>query len=288
MYSKLFFLSFILIICSCGNPQSNQSITIGTFNIQWLGDGINDKVKRSEGDYQRIAQSIEDTGAEIIALQEVENEAALNRILKYLDGWNYIFEKDDYILNLAFIAKNDIKLESIGLYSPLKVLEGKSRSGLIAKAQKGNFDFYIMNLHFKSTSRYDNTAQKKELSHFLRKQQSDVLSAWVDSVLVYKEQDLIILGDFNDNPKRDWSDNLNSLIQNNNINFISSNLESCKNPNWDNIDHILLSKSALKRYLMGSVGMYNINSTMPDKQAKLVSDHCPVTAIFNIAADDND
>jgi DNA polymerase V len=57
---------------------------------------------------------------------------------------------------------------------------------------------------------------------------------------------------------------------------------------WDNIDHILLSKSASNRYLIGSAGMYNFKLDFDKKTANKISDHCPVVAVFNIAPEDND
>lgn len=289
MYLKLYFLSIILLLVSCSDRNNDKILSVGTFNIKWLGDGINDRVERDQEDYKAIADIIRESDVDIMALQEIENREALKMIIKHLPNWKYIIEDDGYLLNLAFIAKDDIQLEKVGLYKPFKVLENRTRSGFIAKAKKGNFDFYLMNLHFKATSGYDNTPQKRKQSFLLRQQQSDALDNWIDSILQFSEQDLIILGDFNDNPKREWSQNLASLADNQNISFLTSDLESCKNPEkWDVIDHIVISNSAHKRYLMGSAGMFNFYSSLPENKAEIISDHCPVTAVFNVVPKDND
>jgi endonuclease/exonuclease/phosphatase family metal-dependent hydrolase len=287
MYSKLFFLSIFILFAGC-KGKTDKILSVSTFNIRWLGDGENDRVDRSEEEYKLIAEVILDTDSDILALQEIENENALKKIMTHLPDWKYAIEDDGYVLNLAYIYKPEVELQNLGLYKPIKVVENRTRSGLIAKAKKGNFDFYLMNLHFKASSRYDNTPEKKKRSFELRQKQSAALSKWIDSILTFNEQDLIILGDYNDNPKRDWSDNLRPLKDNDNIKFISSDLESCKNPNWDNIDHIVVSNSAHNRYIMGSVGMQNIYAAFPQNEAEKISDHCPVTAVFEVVSDDND
>lgn len=181
----------------------------------------------------------------------------------------------------------------VELYNPeqvtsIRVLENRTRPGYAIEGKAGNFDFKMINLHFKSTSRWDDTPEKRLRSFTLRQEQSEKLNDWIISELETSEKDLIILGDLNDNPKRNWSDNLKILKENRDINFITSSLESCKNPNWDNIDHILISKSVQARYVKGSAGMYNFNVIFSINEAKLVSDHCPVIATFNISDPDND
>ncbi len=66
----LFVFSFVLLINlftqSCDNSNNNKlnnnslnnTIMIGTFNIQWLGDGIDDENPRSESEIQEIANRV--------------------------------------------------------------------------------------------------------------------------------------------------------------------------------------------------------------------------------------
>jgi endonuclease/exonuclease/phosphatase family metal-dependent hydrolase len=267
---------------------SNPNVTIGTFNIKWLGDGKNDRFKRTEQDYQKIAEVILSTGADILALQEIENNDALSKLLKYLQGWKGFTQYSGYILNTAYICKNGIEIEEVGLFEPLRVIDNKTRPGYIAKVKINNFDFVLFTLHFKSTSRYDNTAAKKEESFRIRNRQSKVLSDWINQVLDGQEQDYIILGDYNDNPIRNERSNLSALSENANIEFVSLNLGSCNRPEWDNIDHIILSQSAKKRLLENSVRMIDFRSGISDLKANMVSDHCPVVATFITTSPDND
>ena len=69
-----------LFSCSTSSFDTTQFVTIGTFNMEWLGDGVGDTKKRTDADYLRIADIIEKTGADVIGIQEVENEAALKKV----------------------------------------------------------------------------------------------------------------------------------------------------------------------------------------------------------------
>jgi len=145
-----------------------------------------------------------------------------------------------------------------------------------------------MVVHLKSTSRYDDTPEKRQLSFDLRKAQAEVLSKWVDSLVDNSEEhDVFIVGDFNDNPRRDDLV-IAPLSMNKNAVFLTWDMQSCRNKMWDMIDHIVITKSIKNRYLDGSVHSYNFFSTLTDKAAEGISDHCPVMAVFDVTAVDND
>jgi len=283
-----------LLSFSCSSKKTYKSDTdkasvcIGTFNLEWLGDGINDKKPRTKADYEKYAEIIAESGMELVGIQEVENSSAIEKIMKYLPDYKYVLGKKGSIQNVGLIYKNTVKVESIGEYTPLKVEPERTRPGLIVKCKKGNFDWIIMVVHLKSTSRYDDTPEKKEESFDLRKEQAEVLSNWVDSLLNNSdEHDVIIVGDFNDNPRRD-DKVIAPLSYNNNLLFLTWALQSCKNRLWDNIDHIVISKSVKNRYLEGSVHVDNFFYRLTDKATERISDHCPVMAVFDVTAKDND
>jgi exonuclease III len=288
------FVFVTLFVSSCSSNKSYYSKTdkstvcIGTFNLEWLGDGIGDKKPRTSADYMRYAEIIANSGMEVIGVQEVENASAIEKIMKYLPDYKYILGKQGAIQNVGIIYKNTVNVESLGEYTPLKVEPGRTRPGLIAKCKKGNFDWLMMVVHLKSTSGFDNTPEKREESFELRKEQAKVLSNWVDSLVDNSpEHDVFIVGDFNDNPRR------NDLViaplsMDKDVVFLTWDMQSCKNKMWDMIDHIVITKSVKNRYLNGSVHAYNFFSTLTEIAAKGLSDHCPVMAVFDVTAPDND
>lgn len=291
--TKKIFLSLIFVLfVGCSSKPTKydfNTIRIATFNIEWLGDGIDDRKNRTESDYERIADVIRKIDADVIGVQEIENEQALLKVMTFLPGYSYIMGNTGWIQNPAVIYKNDINVKYIMDYSPLAVKDNKTRSGLWVKVKKGNFDFYMMVVHFKSTSSFDNTPELRTESFQLRQQQAKVLRKWADSLVNSgAEQDIIVVGDFNDNPNRTNMRNLEYLVNDGEFTFITKDLTSCKNPRWDLIDHVAVNRSAKNRYVSGSEFVYNFFQSYWEYQSEMISDHCPVMVSFEIESPDND
>ncbi|MFH1049503.1 MAG: endonuclease/exonuclease/phosphatase family protein [bacterium] len=277
------------ISCSSDVEDKTDFITIGTFNIAWLGDGIDDTNPRSEKDYNNIADIIINSGADIIGLEEIENDDALRKLTKYLDDYSFFVGNESGSQNPAILYKSSLQLKQLKYIYELEVEPNKTKPGLLFEVKKGNFDWLMMVVHFKSTSRYDSTDELEEQSRILRSQQAEALSSWIDSTLgISTEKDLIIVGDFNDYPARKTNPTLISLVENKNIEFLTSEMKSCKYEYLYSIDHILVSKSAKQRYLSNSIRMYNFFNALTSLEAEKISDHCPVLATFNISKHDND
>ncbi len=289
----LILLIFSISLSSClSNTKQKFSddtaVKIGTFNIEWLGDGIRDTKPRTEEEYKYVAEAIASTGFEIIGLQEIENNDALNKILKYLPEFKGLVLEKSGNQNLGFIYKNTVSIDTFYYYSPIAIDPSRNRPGLVVHARKGNFDWIMMVLHFKASSKFDDTEEKRMRSLETRMKQAEILSHWIDSVLANStEQDLIIVGDFNDNPTRKQSA-LVPLITNKNIRFLTENERSCKNEKWDNIDHIVVSSSAQNRVFIESLIIENHYYKYDEQIAKQISDHCPVGVAFDIVLPDND
>lgn len=290
-YLSIIILCLLLTSCS-KNVKSHGSpdkITIGTFNMEWLGNGKNDKIGRTESDYKHIAEIISNTEVDLLGIQEIEDDRAIKHILKYLPDYDFYIGKHGHSQNLGILYKNDIEITQISEYIPLIVENGRTRPGLMFQAKKGNFQWEMMVVHFKSTSQYENTAQKVEDSRELRLKQSTRLSYWVDSVLSSgKESDIIIVGDFNDSPLRKEFNSLEPLSTNNHIKFLTDSLKGCKYRNWYVIDQIIVSQSALKRVINNSLRIYDIYSTTPKNQLEKISDHCPIIVDFEVKSADVD
>ncbi len=288
-------LLLLLLVFGCSetkkevNDPDPENVTIGTFNIAWLGDGIDDRIMREEEHYSRIADVISTTGADILALQEVENERAVERVLKYLKDYSYHVSKGGGHLNLAVLYKNTVDLEIIGDYNPLIVEKNRTRPGLLFEAKKGNFDFVVMTVHFKSTSRYDNSPEKRRKSIELRKKQAFRAAEWIEKTLEDgSEEDLFIIGDFNDTPNRKKDPSLTVLHSKAGLRFLTKDMKSCKYSGWHVIDHIAVTSSAAQRFKSGTPMMFNVWDAYPHEDADYISDHCPIYAKFEVTSPDND
>lgn len=285
---------FLIILgaysCATNDGQLEPgSLKIATFNMEWLGDGVKDMKPRDSQDYKKLAEIIRNTQADIIAVQEIENATALQKVLAYLPGYSFALSNDEWIQKCGIIYKTGIEAHIVGDYYPIAVKPNRTRPGLVVNFKKDNFDFTMMCVHFKSTSSYDSTDEMRKESYELRKEQSSAVFHWADSILKNSpEKDIIIAGDFNDNPLRKKYNNLASMTTGNELTFLTQELKSCKNEKWDAIDHIVVSESIMKRYLANSDHYFDIYYIYKPYEVKKLSDHCPVIVSFDSGMPDND
>jgi exonuclease III len=257
--------------------------------MSWLGDGINDRIERSNKDYENIADVISDLQPDILAVQEIENADAINRVLKYQPGYSFICGETGGKQRVGLLYRKTLALEFVNEYMPLAVVENETRAGLLLKGKKRNFDFYIMAVHLKSTSRYDSTSELLAQSRMIRETQAEILARWADSTLFTgSENDIFILGDLNDFPFRKHNQTLDPLYFNENLSFLTDSVKSCKFIYSYSIDHIIVSNSPKSRLRANSLFIYNINNKFTPEELGKISDHCPVIAKFDVTAKDND
>jgi endonuclease/exonuclease/phosphatase family metal-dependent hydrolase len=293
-FKNLLIFSIILIfICSCGDTKviparDSSTVTIGTFNMSWLGEGLNDKIDRSESDYKEIANIILQTGCDVIAIQEVENDRAMDRIIKYMPGFSYFVSKEGGKQNVGVLYYKDVTVSLVGEYMPIAVEKNRTRPGLVINCKKGNFDWVMMAVHFKSTSHYDKTPEDKDESRDTRQLQAEIAQHWADSIIRNsKEKDIIIAGDFNDTPLRKLNNTLLSLYQDPDLVFLTDSMKSCKLKAMYVIDQIVVSRSAFRRFIPNSQRTFDFFSSLPKEKASMVSDHCPIITKFEVTSQDN-
>ena len=284
---------FFYLICfiSCKNnfdASSSEILTIGTYNMEWLGDGINDQKQRNDDVLNKIANMLSTLDADIIGVQEVENDAAMESVVSKMSGYDY------YVCQLnngskqrvGVIYKKNIRVNNLKTYTPLLVPEfGVSlRPGLICNVEKNGMDFLCMFIHLKATSRFDDTPEKVALSREIRTQQNQILANFVDSInQITPKTKIILLGDFNDTPKRKQHNTMASLTSNSNIHFLTTEQKSCKYPTAYTIDHIVVNSPAKEKYIDGSLFQLNIFNMFSQEDAKNISDHCPILVKFNVS-----
>ena len=258
-------------------------ITIGTFNVEWLGDGDSlDIKKRTEVDYKNLAAIIEQTGADVLALEEVENVAALQKVLRYLPEYSYKLGVHGRAQNVGLIYNKSVTVSESFEYMPVATRGERNRPGFVAECRKGDFSWTMMVVHLKSTSRADSTPELRSASFDNRREQVQVLRSWFDSVCaVQPGHSVIIAGDFNDFAQRTQNPTLTTLVQDTLAVLLSKELRSCRIPAWYGIDHIVVNAAAERRYIPMSIGVVPIEKFFSKEQAERISDHCPVVARFS-------
>ncbi len=283
-------IAFALL--SCAQPQGapETTVTIGTFNMEWLGDGADDRKPRTDQDYLRIADIVIKSGADVLAVQEVENQAALDKVLRYLDGYRGMVSSGGNQQRVGVIYRADVDVQRVSELTALQFDQPQRlRPGLVLACRKGAFDWVQVVVHLKSTSRFDSTAALLDASRTIRERQAGVLRAWADSVLQDgTELDVVITGDLNDYPGRARNATLGPLTSSDELRFVTRDLVSCRNRNWSVIDHVVVSTQAASRLIAGSERTENHFEYLSPQVAELVSDHCPVVARFSTLGEDTD
>lgn len=274
--------SFLLQGCGSSHYTSETAAIVGTFNIEWLGDGEGDNMPRSDAEYLLIADIIAKTGADVLAVEEIENQTALQKVLRYLDGYQGAVSEHGGRQRVGVIYRRGVTVKVLGDYTPLLLdRPERLRPGLLIECNKGSFSWLQMCVHLKSTSRHDSTPQLLDESRELRTRQVQQIKSFVDSVLAAgKDSNIIVTGDFNDFPARINNPTLTSLLDGP-LHFLTKDMKSCANPKWFTIDHIAVTPSVAARAVKSSLRMENQRSYLSTEDAKQVSDHCPVVAAFS-------
>ncbi len=279
----------LLTSCATSGSSDDAQLVIATFNVEWLGDGVHDHVERSDQDYLRIADIMLKTGADVIAVQEVENLDALAKVLRYMQGYSGVVSQAGGKQRVGLAYRNDVAVTVRGDYTPLQLdRPERLRPGLLVECKKRHYQWQMLSVHLKSTSRHDSTPALIEESRRLRSQQVAVLNKFIDSVLAAgTESDILICGDFNDYPGRRTNGTLDELEKGAGV-FLTSGLKSCANPRWNSIDHIVASPMVAKRMIQGSQRVENHRLFLTENESKKVSDHCAVVVQLNLSAPDPD
>lgn len=285
-------LAGVLMFSGCSRKdvlEGRENIVVGTFNIAWLGDGVHDQIDRVPDDYRRIADVIRETNVDVMGLEEIENAAAVDSVLQFLPGYERVVGTKGRQQNVAAIYRTGMDVRFIEEYEPIAIQAGRNRPGLILQCRAGNFDWTMMVVHLKSTSRYDSTDEMRDESRVTRRLQAERMHEWAKTLIDGSdEKDIIVVGDFNDTPTRKKDPTLTPLLADDVLTFLTTDMTSCKNPNWKVIDHIVVSKSARKRIVDGTLMSWNVYDQYTKEQAEKVSDHCPVVVQFEVVSPDND
>ncbi len=274
----------MLVLCSSCASLSQKTLTLATFNMEWLGDNTPDDQKiRTESDLKLLAQVVRDTEADIIALQEIENDEAMKQLLVHLPEYRFALGATGGKQHVGFMVKSRISnAEFLGDVPAIAVEKNRTKAGYLLRVRENQTgtEWLFLSVHLKATSRADSTPALEERSRELRRLQAAQLRAWSDSLFQGDSlKHLVLIGDFNDSPKRK-NTSLDTLQAAQNLTFLTAENVSCSYAGAPAIDHIVCSKQVLKRFRRGSLYTLNFHTMLSDQEAKRVSDHCPVVCRF--------
>ena len=280
----------ILVIPLTGIADKQAQIQIGTYNLEFFtdlnsstGPWCEEHNHRTLPQIKALALFIDSLDIEVLALQEVENAAALDLLLKYMPAgkYGYIISKQQGLCQRVAVLYQPKKVSlTYKGEIPLNLGHAGLRNGLVVygKVLPDGFDFTLVVIHLKAHFDSKSTAT--------REQQLKLLGNWVSDYLKNKGNgpDLILVGDFNEHlltNKRNFSLldqdlGLKDLLQDTPDKTCTPDGRYYSDP----IDHIIISPNAENEYT-GTTTLDNYFSDSTLSYRESYSDHCILWSDFS-------
>lgn len=276
------FLVALALCAALPSAQAETALRIATWNIAHLKES---DPERGEDDYTRLAEYAAQLDADIVALQEIENDVPLRKIF----GTEYDFyvssRRAGFPQRVGFAVRHGTPVAGAPREIEHLALPGDHlRYGMDLTVQAEGTVLRILAVHLKSGCFDAPLSDVGDACPKLRLQ-APILESWIDARARAGEP-LIVLGDFNrrfDNEASekdgDWlwpilSDGdpaAQSLVRA--TRFRTSACYDYKYPAY--IDHIVLDQKAASWVVAGS--FRQIVYDAPFSERKKLSDHCPIS-----------
>ena len=278
-----------------------EELKLASWNIAWLGS--HEYNARTDKDYQQLARYAKQLNADVIALQEVEDESWARKV--FGDEYDYYFSTKDWVQRVGVAVKKTtgyaVKAQE---YKALDV--GRVRNGMDITLSKGDKKFQLLAVHLKSGC-FDSPLDKKSVSAMpatseketKRKEACEKLSkqitpleSWIDQRAAAKVP-FIVLGDFNRRFSRDIAldypedKGLWQALNDEGAEQLWTPTATLDSACWgghykDYIDHIVFDPQAKKRYVKGSFDQLVFDEKYSREISQSLSDHCPVSVKINL------
>lgn len=271
-------------------------LQVATFNADWLWSSYeNGYYPRNGKDYAMMAQLLEGHDLDVVALQEVNGDGAME-LLELSSLYDWSAGDSGWSQNPVLLWRSD-RVEVTDLREvALDCNEWPSKDPLVAQVSSldGSLAFTLVVVHFKP---YSNNTDAEQ-----RYTQAEQLHAWLTEELLLEthrapfHENVVIAGDFNDafvplNPS--W-DSLEVFEEDPRFHFLTAESEDYSQiPYRSLIDHLVVSEPLLERWdardLPAGVGVIAHDDLSPwsDYQGgygdgQNISDHRPVWAYLTV------
>lgn len=281
-------LAVWLVAALCLGAAAEEGLVVASWNIQHLS-ATGDENRKAE-DYEslrRIAAAME---ADVIALQEVDEEYAK----KVFPGGEYVLELSTrrHVQRTGFAVRRGVSYERRADVEALDYSgEGDGRYGVHLVLNPGGMEVDALVVHLKSScfSNADDGKQSREDDCRKLNDQVPVLEQWIDERLG-DGRDVMVLGDFNRRFRMDgdrvWAD-----LADGEPAPLALAAGSGRPGCWDGkfeefIDHIVLGGDVREQLCRFEEIVFAEARTSGgfDEWSDRLSDHCPIRATFTMAA----
>lgn len=275
------FLAALLLVVLMASPAAAGTLKLATWNIYWLTETAHNK--RTAADYERLQTYAERLDADVIALQEVENEWLLKKVF---DPARYVFEVSTRIgqrdtQKTAFAIRRGVSYRRLTDNAALNVT-GSLRHGTVIELRRGDQTVDVMAVHMKSGCFAGDLDQPSKDACKKLKRQIRPFEAWIHQ-RIKAGKPFIILGDFNRRLERrgddfwrevndGWPKEIYRIRKGN-----RHEAECWGGKYGDYIDHVIVGPLSQNYYRPGSFEELVYDETDFDAWHKKVSDHCPLS-----------
>jgi endonuclease/exonuclease/phosphatase family metal-dependent hydrolase len=291
--NKIFcFLLFIFISCTqkaidfTDNNEtalvktygSYDSFDLATWNLQQFPLDLDNTLKY-------LPEIIRDMDIDLFAIQEIKEESFFFQLLDSLEVYQGELSLSDIYLKLGIIYKKDFisitNKKELFLTSydtmprpPLFCYAEVKRNGITV------FDFSLIIIHLKAYGGEENILKRKaavkKLKYFIDIQ-----------LLPSKDQDVIILGDWNDTLNAPEEDNIFNIFLEDSLHYeilTKSLMNRYSYIGTDStynslLDHIIITAGVKKEYGQGWIDVLYLDQEFPN-YSDYISDHRPVLTRF--------
>lgn len=258
---------------------TESSFDLATWNIEYFP-------KSSSYTIPYLKQIIEDIDLDMIAIQEIDNNAAFYSLIDSLPGYaGFVAGVPDFGQRLGFIYKTDL----ISVTSPIMLFEDDDwlfpRPPLLTyvsvkKDMQTVFDFTMIILHLKAFEDSESESRRRDACAKLYN--------YINlNLLSGEDTDVIVLGDMNDEVDDPPPSNVFSVFLADTANYEFITLPIANEPTYiggsylSTIDHILITDDVRVEFNQGLVQVLKPDLEFP-KYESYISDHRPVLAQFFI------
>ncbi|MDY6915943.1 MAG: endonuclease/exonuclease/phosphatase family protein [Candidatus Cloacimonadota bacterium] len=293
MVKKYFLILFtIFILCSCVQREiesyfeqfdirfgEDKTLEVMTWNLQHF--------PKNEITIKRVASAINELDVDVVGLQEIENQAAFNKLIGILNQFSPIWQgyravSDEWNQNLAFIYKANLEVEKIyEIYLDDKYDYALPRRPLVMEFKYEDEPVVVINNHFKASGGEENENRRRAAAKLIHE--------FIEEE--YVEENVIVIGDLNDEISDSQNENVFWDFIENDDKYLFADLEIAADstakwsyPYWrhrGHIDHILITNELYDEFeAAGSIAeTITLDEYLPDgwdQHYKEISDHRPV------------
>ena len=293
-YTLVLLFSLFSLFQSCLSVA--QDLKISSWNIAWLGS--HEYNERTPSDYKKLASYAKKLNADVVALQEVENEVWAKKV--FGDEYNYYFSTKDWVQRVGVAVKKSSGLTVVAQeYKALDV--GRVRYGMDITLSRNGKTLKLLAVHLKSGC-FDDPLDAESVAampsaterEIKRKHACTTLNKQIQPLENWMDQQaktgipFLVLGDFNRRFSKDKSlkhteqQGLWQALDDEGNESLWTPTMKKESACWggyykDYIDHIVFNPSAKALYQDESFSQLVFTPKYTKKLSQTLSDHCPIS-----------